>query len=71
MIYYPFWEYVFNTEKGMADADNCGGILAAYKAEKGWSDKFVSSFWSQLVGRYQGMDGWSVRIDSIVLEYWI
>ena len=55
----------------MADADHRGGLLAAYKAEKGWSDKFVYSFWSQLVGRYQGMDGYSGRIDSIVLEYCI
>ena len=44
-------------EKGMEDADHRGGILEAYKAEKGWSDKFLDSFWSQLVGRYQGMDG--------------
>ena len=57
MIYYPFLEYVVNTEKGMAGADNCGGLLAAYKAEKVWSDKFVSSFWSQLVQRYQGIGG--------------
>ena len=31
------------TEKGMADADHIGGLLAAYKAEKGWSEKFVSA----------------------------
>ena len=57
MRYYPFCDYVVNIEKGMADAENRGGLLAAHKAEKGWLDKFVSSFWSQLVGRYRGMDG--------------
>ena len=57
MRYYPFCDYVVNIEKGMADAEHRGGLLAAHKAEKGWLDKFVSSFWSQLVGRYRGMDG--------------
>ena len=68
---YTFLDYVVNTENGMADADYSGGVLGAYNSEKGWSDKCVSSFWSQLVGRYQRMDGYSGRIDSIVLEYCI
>ena len=46
-----------HTEKGMADSDHRGGILAAYKAEKVCSDRFVSSFWSELVQRYQGIGG--------------
>ena len=48
---------MLNTEMGMIDADHHGGPLAAYTAEKGWADKFVLTFWSHLVGRYQGIDG--------------
>ena len=48
---------MLNTEMGMIDADHSEGPLAEYTAGKGWEDKFVLTFWSHLVGRYQGIDG--------------
>ena len=58
-----------NKYMDMKDADHHGGTLVAYTPEKGWSENFMSIFCSQLVGRYQGVDGYSGRIGSILLEY--
>ena len=46
-----------NTEMGMIYVDHRGDPLMAYTSEKGWTETFVSIFWSQLVVIYQGMYG--------------
>ena len=41
----------------MTDSDNHGGPLVAHAADKVWAENLCHCFGSQLVGRYQGMDG--------------